>query len=167
MTAAMTKKPDTCRPALLGLDLGTSCGWCLYRPDGLVQSGIWNLRGSRYEGGGMRYIRFVRFLDDVSQGLDLRLVAFEEVRRHLGVDAGHIYGGFVAHLSAWCEKRNIPYEGIPVGTVKKFATGNGNANKERMVEAARLRWPEAGISDDNEADARWITALAAERHMVV
>ena len=42
---------------ILALDLGTVTGWaaCI---DGHVQSGTWTFRPSRYEGGGMRYVRF-------------------------------------------------------------------------------------------------------------
>ena len=146
--------------ALLGLDFGMKCGWCLRHSDGLLMSGVWDLSGSRYEGGGMRFVRFVTFLNSIKQSGLVRLVAYEEVRRHMGVDAAHIYGGFQAHLTAWCETKKIPYLGIPVGTIKKFATGKGNANKASMVASARARWPEAGITDNNEADARWITAVA-------
>jgi Holliday junction resolvasome RuvABC endonuclease subunit len=57
----------------------------------------------------------------------------------------------MATLTAWAELRGIPYEGVPVGTIKKYATGKGNANKDAMIDAARSR----GFSpaDDNEADA--------------
>jgi hypothetical protein len=64
-------------------------------------------------------------------------VYFEEVRRHAGVDAAHAYGGFMAHLTAWCEHHQIPYQGVPVGTIKKHATGKGNANKDQMIGAVR------------------------------
>jgi hypothetical protein len=67
------------------------------------------------------------------------MVFFEEVRRHMGVDAAHAYGGFMAHLTAWCEQQNIAYEGVPVGTIKRHATGKGNANKSMMIESAKAR----------------------------
>jgi Holliday junction resolvasome RuvABC endonuclease subunit len=78
-------------------------------------------------------------------------VVFEEVRRHAGVDAAHAYGGFMAHLTAWCEHHQIPYQGVPVGSIKKHATGKGNAGKAEMIAAAKAR----GITpvDDNHADA--------------
>jgi Holliday junction resolvasome RuvABC endonuclease subunit len=78
-------------------------------------------------------------------------VYFEEVRRHLGVDAAHAYGGFLATLTAWCEQNRIPYSGVPVGTIKRSATGRGNAGKPEMIAAMRRlgHLPD----DDNEADA--------------
>ncbi len=100
----------------------------------------------------MRFLRFKRWLTEIKQISDgLDQVVFEEVRRHAGVDAAHAYGGFMGQLTAWCEHHQIPYQGVPVGTIKKHATGKGNAGKEEMISAARNR----GFSpeDDNEADA--------------
>jgi len=56
--------------------------------------------------------------------------------------------------------RGVPYQGVPVGTIKKFLTGQGNANKQAMIDAARRR----GFSpaDDNEADAIAILLWALE-----
>jgi len=59
-------------------------------------------------------------------------------------------------MTALCEERETPYMGIPVGTVKKLATGKGNANKAAMVAAAARRWALADAVDDNEADALWV-----------
>ena len=47
--------------------------------------------------------------------------------------------------------RNIPYQGVPVGTIKKHATGKGNAGKDDMIASVRLRGHTP--ADDNEADA--------------
>ena len=66
-------------------------------------------------------------------------------------DAAHLYGGFLAHLSAWCEEHAIAYQGVPVGTIKRYATGKGNADKAAMVSAMRARG--FAPADDNEADA--------------
>jgi Holliday junction resolvasome RuvABC endonuclease subunit len=57
----------------------------------------------------------------------------------------------MAHLTAWAENRKIPYSGVPVGTIKKHATGKGNANKEAMIAAAVAMGYRP--ADDNEADA--------------
>ena len=135
--------------ARLALDLGTNTGWAICR-DGVTASGTASFKVGRYEGGGMRYMRFQRWLDEMARdGLDS--IYFEEVRRHAGTDAAHVYGGLLATLTAWCEHHGIPYQGIPVGTIKKHATGKGNANKEAMIAAAVAR----GFApvDDNEADA--------------
>lgn len=133
----------------LALDLGTNTGWATTR-DGVTVSGTASFKVGRYEGGGMRYLRFQRWLDEMAaHGLDS--IWFEEVRRHAGTDAAHVYGGLLATLTAWCEHRGIPYSGVPVGSIKKHATGKGNANKDLMIAAAVARGFTPG--DDNEADA--------------
>ncbi len=150
---------------ILAIDPGTKCGWCLWRESGCV-SGVWNLKEGRFEGGGMRYLRLTHFLDEAHEAADVDMVAFEEVRNHMGIDAAHIYGGIIATITSWCEFNKIPYQGIPVATIKAFATGKGNAKKDAMIAAAAEKWPEAGIKDDNEADARWIAAcVASDYHL--
>lgn len=151
--------------SILALDLGTQTGWALLGRDGCITSGSEIFKPQRFEGGGMRYLRFKRWITEVKQSADgLNAVFFEEVRRHAGVDAAHAYGGFMAHLTAWCEHHQIPYQGVPVGTIKKHATGKGNASKDDMVAAAR-RLGHAP-SDDNEADALAILHWAIETQEV-
>jgi Holliday junction resolvasome RuvABC endonuclease subunit len=136
---------------ILALDLGTTTGWAVRHESGRVTSGTVTFKPSRYEGGGMRFLRFARWLDEMSNAGAIEAILFEEVRRHAGTDAAHIYGGFLAHLTAWAEHHRIPYAGIPVGTIKRAATGKGNASKDDMIAATRR----AGYAptDDNEADA--------------
>lgn len=129
-----------------------------------VASGVWNLKGGRHEGGGMRYVHLRDYLQKVSVAWLPDIVVYEEARGHKGTDAAQIYGGIVAIITGCCEQWELPYEGIPVGTIKKFATGKGNANKAAMILAAQARWPDANILDDNEADARWIWAYAETQH---
>lgn len=147
---------------ILAMDLGTTTGWALMARDGSIISGTEHFKPQRFEGGGMRYLRFKRWLTEIKQssnGIDA--VYFEEVRRHLGVDAAHAYGGFMAHLTAWCEHHNIPYQGVPVGTIKKHATGRGNASKGEIIAAIKVRGHVP--CDDNEADALALLYFAMEQ----
>ena len=140
------------KPSVLALDLGTQTGWAVRDRSGVVTSGSESFKPQRFEGGGMRYLRFRRWLTELKQCCDgMDAVYFEEVRRHAGVDAAHAYGGFMAQLTAWCEHHQIPYQGVPVGTIKKHATGKGNASKAEMIAAAKTRGFVA--IDDNHADA--------------
>ena len=146
---------------ILALDLGTTTGWALRGHDGLITSGTMSFRPGRFDGGGMRYLRFTNWLIEVDRlSGPIAAIWFEEVRRHVGTDAAHVYGGLMATLTAWAELRGIPYEGVPVGTIKRHATGKGNADKVAMIAAARAR----GFSpaDDNEADAIAILHWAIE-----
>lgn len=157
---------NSSNPIILCLDLGTSTGWALSNQHGRHLSGTAHFRPRRFEGGGMRYLRFERWLNEtlnITGKIDA--LYFEEVRRHLGVDAAHAYGGFLASLTSWCEENSIPYEGIPVGTIKKFITGKGNASKAQVITAVKSLGhnPE----DDNEADALALLHLACKKHKIV
>lgn len=146
----------------IGIDPGTHCGWAvLNEARNVVASGVWDLRPRRHEGGGMRFVRARKHLDELLSTFPSAIVGYEEVRRHMGVDASHVYGGIVACIGQACEAQAVPYTGIPVGTVKKRATGKGNADKEAMIESAANQFRIA-IEDDNHADALWIAVCASE-----
>ncbi|EJF79593.1 crossover junction endodeoxyribonuclease RuvC [Bartonella doshiae] len=146
---------------ILCLDLGTKTGWAICGADGHITSDTEDFQSRRFEGGGMRYLRFKRWLIELKRSVDeIDAVYFEEVRRHIGTDAAHVYGGLLGHLTAWCEHHQIPYEGIPVGTIKKATTGKGNASKEEMIKAVRTKGHNP--KDDNEADALAILYLMKE-----
>jgi Holliday junction resolvasome RuvABC endonuclease subunit len=147
-----TSPQERCTVTILALDLGTTTGWALQPRDSHIVHGFVSFRPQRFEGGGMRYLRFKRWLTEIKAlAIDVHAVYFEEVRRHAGVDAAHVYGGLMATLTTWCEHHNIPYQGVPVGTIKKHVTGKGNASKDEVIAAVRLRGH--CVTDDNEADA--------------
>src|SRR5688500_18864835 len=119
---------DVARVAVFALDLGTTTGWALRAPGALITSGTVLVRPSRHDGGGMRYLRFINWLTELAQlSGPIAAIWYEEVRRHVGTDAAHVYGGLMATLTAWAELRGVPYQGVPVGTIKIHATGKGNA----------------------------------------
>ena len=131
---------------VLALDLGTKTGWCIDP----IAHGVWDLKPGRYEGGGMRFVRFRSFLEAAIPLMGAQIV-YEEVRAHKGVDAAHIYGGLMATLQAWCEVRQIPYTAVPVGTIKKYWAKNGAASKDLMLLSGKAKGFE--VSDHNEMDA--------------
>jgi len=133
---------------LLALDLGTKCGWATNSNAGIT-SGMQEFKNDRFSGGGMRFLKFEKWLMELPQPTQ---VVFEEVRRHAATDAAHVYGGLMAVVTKWCEEKKIPYQGVPVGTIKKFWTGKGNGKKDAMIAEAKKRGFK-DVEDDNEADA--------------
>lgn len=133
---------------ILALDLGTQTGWAM-KCDAGIKSGSVSFGTKRNEGGGMRYLRFKRWLDSINHGITE--IHFEEVRRHAGTQAAHVYGGLMGTLTAWCEEHSIPYSSVPVGVIKKSWTGKGNSGKDEMIVEAKRRG--FNPADDNEADA--------------
>jgi crossover junction endodeoxyribonuclease RuvC len=138
------------RKVILALDLGTKCGFAVSAARGVVVSGTWNLADAKDKEA--RFLRFREYLDRTHKNYGLTHIGFELVAAHKGTQAGHIYGGFKAVMFNWCADNVLGKPvGVPVGTLKKYWCGKGNADKTAMIARAR----EAGYepADDNEADA--------------
>jgi hypothetical protein len=151
------------RSTILALDLGSSTGWALRGADGAITSGVQQFRPNRFEGGGMAFLRFNHWLSELAESSGpITAVFFEEVRAHAGTLAAHVYGGFLAHLEAWAEFRDVPYQGVPVGTIKRYIAGKGNADKRAVINAVKARG--FAPADDNEADAIAILLWAIENY---
>lgn len=142
---------------VLALDLGTKCGYAIFDGESII-SGTKKLPHAKNIGAGVKFLEFRFWLLELIKRHDIRKVYYERVYRHLGTDAAHAFGGFMYHMAAVCEEVGIKYVGIPVGTIKKSATGKGNASKEEMMEFAKAN----GFNpvDDNHADALAILLTA-------
>ena len=142
---------------VIGLDLGTQCGYAYTETTDVIgaQTGAWNFKPKRFEGGGFRYLRFGNALRELIGKGDVTnvVVFFEEVGYHRGADAAHVYGAFYGKLQEVCDSAEVAYRGVPIGTIKKRATGYGRASKAQMIEAAQTMWG-VPMSDD-QADAAW------------
>lgn len=79
-------------------------------------------------------------------------ITYEDAR---GVSKIHseILFGMTGILKMIAYDEAIQMVGFDQTTVKKALTGKGNALKPEMVAAAKARWPELGITTDDEADA--------------
>ena len=145
---------------VLFVDLGTTCGYAVGNQD-LHTSGEWALKPTRFESWAMRIIHFRRRLEEAHKAFGFTHVGYEEVRAHAGVDAAHCYGALMGALQVFCEENGLAYESVPVGTLKKFWTGKGNASKDAMIEACFERTGMTQASH-NEADAiagwHWLQA---------
>lgn len=136
---------------ILALDLGQNTGWALRRRCGDIHSGVNRFKPGRFEDSGMALLRFRAFLDSMQEMGGVDYCVFEEVRRHLGTTACHVYGEFMGQLKIWAKDHSVPYLGVPVATIKKHITGKGNASKEEVCRAVMHRGHTP--MDDNEADA--------------
>ena len=88
------------------------------------------------------------------------VVHYEEVRRHAGTDAAHVYGGLLATLTAWCEQHAIAIPGRARRHDQAVHHRQGQRRQGRVIAAIRAR----GFTpaDDNEADAIAILLWAIE-----
>ena len=79
--------PSFSSSSVLALDLGTTTGWALGSSAGSIISGTVSFKPSRYDGGGMRFVRFRNWLNQLhADSGTISAVYFEEV--HNGLDRG-------------------------------------------------------------------------------
>ena len=176
---------------LLGLDLATMTGAAYvflqegqeYDPEKhKMHVDLWDLSTDSYESGAMRFVRLRRLLHAAQPSL----ILFERVRytppgkitkynAHAMLARAatqmELVGALAATTVTWAEERNIPCGHTPIGTIKKRATGKGNANKTDMISACNKYFGTDLDADDyksnghdNAADAAWIAHIAAEQY---
>lgn len=185
----ITRKAGRGCKRLAGLDLASSCGvsFCDF-VDGaepVIIGGQWDLSINNFETNSIRYVRLLSFLDTLSPDL----VLFEEVKftgtanppgmvnTNLqalvarAVTGAQVVQGLSAILGLWGEQHNVPCEAVPIGTLKKYGAGVGNANKEKMIAACNSRfgteldaatYQQTGA--DNIADSMFLCAMAVEQY---
>lgn len=138
---------------ILALDLGKTPGWATNASGGTT-SGVEDFSKRWSESAGMCMIRFKTWLDRITTMLQITEIHFELVQGYRSGSAARVWCGFWSHLISWCEENGVPYQGVPVATIKKHATGSGRANKQTMIDAAQAQgW---NPQDHNEADALWL-----------
>jgi Holliday junction resolvasome RuvABC endonuclease subunit len=142
---------------ILAIDPATQLGYAYTKKSGGVAHGSESFHNNKWDGSGVRFMKFKAWLETFT---DIDLLVYEAVENHTSTYAAHAYGGWISILQAHCEEKQIPYTGYAVGTIKKFWTGKGNAKKPDMIRCARERGynPE----DDNAADALAIYHLGLE-----
>lgn len=146
---------------ILGLDLGTKTGWAKSIADS-VTSGTWTLATPKeiHEQGKNREdrnrdIRIRRLSENLRESYVYDLIVFEDVEFIKYRLQGQLWASFRAVVWLAPAMRVV---GVPVGTLKKYATGWHNATKEQMAEALQKRHPKLFLPtmDDNAVDATWL-----------
>ena len=145
---------------ILALDPATKTGFA--HSCGI--SGTWDLSIRRDESKGMRLIRLRGKLNELLKGTKIDLIVFESARNAgPGMQGALIVQSEIQSvIKVWCEDNEIEYRGYSPKEIKKHASGNGNASKAKMLEAAKGHWHEDWLEgkDDNEIDALWLLDLA-------
>jgi hypothetical protein len=149
---------------ILALDLGTKTGWALHE-DGVTTSGTWVLAKSK-EITELRKkdldrccdFRPGRLKQFIGSMHPLNYLYFEDVQFATSLLQVQLWSSLRAMV--WLQSPLCVVKAVDVGTLKKFATGKGNADKEHMAAAAnRSGFINIG-ADDNEIDAWWLLQLA-------
>lgn len=140
---------------MLALDMATNTGWA-YRDGESVISGDQNFAARRGESPGMQYVRFKWWLREWNGKVDL--VVYEQAFMRFQ-DATAKAHGMESHLLAWCAENNIQHIPCNVATLKKWAVGDGRADKVLLMNEAAERYsiPIDELSSDR-ADALMLLA---------
>ena len=139
---------------VLSLDIATHTGY-----HSIHGSGTWDFTEAKYRNNNKQHKDFRDTVMAFIKEHRIKQVVVEDV------SAGTAKGGFKASvklaefrgiLFEICDELNLP-EPISINpkSVKKWATGDGKADKEKMFEFCIKRWAINPI-DDNEADATHI-----------
>lgn len=151
---------------ILSLDLATRTGWAFWNGS-RIESGVQDFAKLRGESNGMIFVKFNRWLDfmryerligtsipNFGTERTIDLIVYEQAH-HRGGGPTEIGVGLTTRVAEMGARHGIEYTPVHTATLKKFATGKGNAEKAQMVLAANAV-PLPGlhkIVDDNEADA--------------
>lgn len=143
---------------IIALDTATATGYAIAEDGKLLESGVYRFPLQRGETNGIRFLRFRHWLKVKAEGCGL-LVA--EQAHHRGGAATELCVGFTTRVQEVAAEIGAEYACCHTQALKLYATGNGNAPKEQMIEVAAKRW---GVvpEDDNHADAMCLMAWALD-----
>lgn len=155
---------------VLGIDQAMTTGWASVLPDGRVfDGGSISFRTTKDcygESRGMAFLRFSTWLR--SRVNELRAATRDEVlvvhERTLIFRSGaatEVAAGFKACIEQVCAELGCSVTSVNPTLLKRWATGDGRADKAKMTLAARMA-SGSEPKDDNHADAILIALLGAE-----
>jgi Holliday junction resolvasome RuvABC endonuclease subunit len=139
-------------PRVIGLDLSITA-------TGIADhTGATRCVGGKADRGDQRIVDIATEISAVCDGADL--VVIEDLAVHgpgNGMAAAQVMGAVKATLL----RTTTPYALVPPSSLKKYATGKGNATKPDMAVALYKR---AGLElgDDNQVDAWWLRAMGLD-----
>jgi len=146
---------------VLALDLATKTGWAMLDRNGNFESGVQEFDLKRGESKGMRFLRFRKWLKEVLALGELGVQYSAELPGLIVYEQPHFRGGHACELLVGLSTNvlaeaalyGLEHLAVHTGSLKKFATGKGNAGKDEMILKAKEFFPKIEIIDDNHADA--------------
>lgn len=138
-------------PRVVGLDLS------------LTATGIATPEGQRTIGTKARGCeRLIELRDTIRKACELAdLVAVEGYSFGSRNSHAHALGELGGVVRVALHVASVPFVEVPPSSLKKFATGKGNAGKEEVLASAIRRLGYEG-HDNNEADALWLRAMGMD-----
>jgi len=121
---------------------------------------VWRIGQHESEHRGKQFARMRRNIHDIARTLGIDFIAFEDAAAGSHKWNTQRFHNQLAGIVILCAAElEVPFRTYKPNTIKKFATGNGRADKSQMIASAQQQ---LGINppDDNAADALWILELA-------
>ena len=143
---------------VLALDIATNTGWAFLDGDKIF-SGEWDLSIKKGQHPGRKLGVLWFKLRAVHNQWGIKSIVYERPG-HLQGSARKVLPAIQGAIEMWGYVEKIPCKSYSPKEIKKYATGNGNANKEQMLEAARNKWPDLSIHGHDQADALWLLDFA-------
>lgn len=141
----------------LGIDAALTCtGWAVLEPGVTPRFGAVSFPGR----GAFRLNAGWRFIRGVLKELRPTFATIEGYAMHTKgpqFDTGELGGVFRLALF----RAGVPYVVIPPATLKRYATGRGDADKAAMLEYARRTFQMA-IRTADEADGLWLASVGRD-----
>jgi len=139
---------DLKREEVLGLDIAEHCGF-----HSMLDTGTWVLTESKSRNGFKKHKHFRDTLVNFIKENNIRMIAAEDVNVKTHFRAVVSLSELRGVLLEVCDEMDLPEpEFMNVSSLKLFATGNGRASKEEMVQTCTTRYNFTPV-DDNNADA--------------
>lgn len=141
-------------PRILALDLS------LVRTGVCEEDGVASCLITAKLRGMPRIDHIMRQVQRLAHDVDLVVIeGYSFASQYKAAPMGEL-GGCVRFL---LYRLGIPFVDVPPSTLKKYATGKGNSNKDAMIAAAIRRFGFKGC-DNNEADAYLLWCMAREAY---
>ena len=77
-----------------------------------------------------------------------------------GAAVDRMFAGWWMTVRELIDHHDTPWVFTPA-SVKKLATGRGNASKDEVILATAKRIPEADVTNEHESDAAWLAVAAS------
>lgn len=136
------------REEVLALDIATHCGYY-----SMYGNGTWNFTESKRRNDNKQHKDFRDTLMGFITGHGIRQIVAEDINVNNHFTDMRKLSEFRGILFEICDELDLPEpEFVNVATLKKWATGNGRADKAMMMRACEEKYRYVP-PDDNAADA--------------
>lgn len=130
---------------LLGLDFGTKTGWASGERAGFPASGTWVLATSKQlqmakklrldRRADIRVMALLLCLEKEFLARPFQWLVYEDVLFQSSRAQTQLWASFRGAVWAFCHRFDVQPECLNTSSLKKFATGNGHADKTDMARA--------------------------------